>query len=381
MTERDIPGYQRERAYRQGFTSVLTRITLRALRVGAASPRKVARTIAADPSLIIIGIRRFFMYNRAVILRRKFEREGLIVPPLLLMGITSRCNLACSGCYMKDQQDQPGPEMTGDEIRSVVSQAATLGVTGIVILGGEPLLRWKEIIPIARSHPYILFPFFTNGMLINENIAAELSRCTNVIPFISFEGFQSETDARRGRGVYHRLLAACEILDTRIPFFGCSVTVTRDNFEIVLGEPFISMLIRTGARAVAYIQYVPTDPGTEHLVVKPDQRRRLNESIVALNRKFPALFMAAPGDVERFGGCLAAGRGFLYINPSGDLAPCAMAQYSDANLRTVPLNVALRSPFLESIRNNHRMLKPYGHCPLRTDPDWVREISSRRNDA
>jgi MoaA/NifB/PqqE/SkfB family radical SAM enzyme len=277
---------------------------------------------------------------------------------------------------MKDRQARPVTEMGLDELRSVVSQAEELGVTSIVILGGEPLLRWEEILALARQFPNILFPLFTNGLLIDEKMAVELAGCSNIVPFISFEGFRDETDRRRGKGVYDRLLGVCAILDARKPFFGCSVTVTRENAGTVLGEPFIRTMIGTGARAIAYIQYVPTQPGTEHLVPSPEQRRVLNESMPELSRKFPAVFIPAPGDVEVFGGCLAAGRGFIHVTSSGDLEPCAMVPYSDANLRTVPLEKALRSPFLAAIRENHHRIKPDGHCTLRINREWVEGMLS-----
>lgn len=375
-----IPRQQQTDDYRRLLDTQVYHISIRALRIGLRKPRKVIRTFVTQPLLPVTAVRRYLVYRRSLSLRRRLEVSGLVIPPLLLMGITSRCNLSCAGCYMQDRDNLQDREMTGEDIRSIVSQAAALGVITIVILGGEPLLRWKEIYPVTRSHPHIVFPLFTNGLLMNDRIVRDLARCTNIIPFISFEGFRSETDARRGKGVYDRLLSVCALLDARVPFFGCSVTVTRENIGTVLSEPFIRMLIGTGAGAIAYIQYVPVRPGTEHLVITPGQRQMLNDSIQTLNRTYPALFMAAPGDVERFGGCLAAGRGFLYISPSGVLEPCAMAPHRVADLRSTALGDALRSPFLGAIRDCHHQLKPYGHCPLRTDPAWVRQLDPRGQD-
>jgi MoaA/NifB/PqqE/SkfB family radical SAM enzyme len=374
------PDPNQEHEYQKVYEMVLAGNIHRAIRVGIGRPRKALRTIASDPYILVRGMRMAAGYRHAQFVRKRWETTGLTVPPVMLMGITARCNLACSGCYMKGRSNPETPEMTGEELRSVIAQAAELGVVNITCLGGEPLLRWKEISSIAKDHPEILFPLFTNGSLIDDATAAELARTSNIIPFISFEGFRSETDARRGSGVYDRLLAVCRLLDEKILFFGCSVTITRDNFGTVLGEKFIRMLIGKGAGAIAYIQYVPTESGTEHLVVTPEQRKALNESIDVLNRTYPALFMAAPGDVERYGGCLAGSRGFVYVNPSGQLEPCAMAPYPVADLRTVKLKDALASPFLAAVRANHRMLKPYGRCPLRTNDAWVRRLMDQTLD-
>ncbi len=61
--------------------------------------------------------------------------------------------------------------MSPEILASVVDQAAELGVSIIVIAGGEPLVRQEEIFTLAKAHPRILFPVFTNGLLIDETMA------------------------------------------------------------------------------------------------------------------------------------------------------------------------------------------------------------------
>ena len=136
--------------------------------------------------------------------------------------------------------------MSPEVLASVVDQAAELGVSVIVIAGGEPLVRQEEIFALAKAHPRILFPVFTNGLLIDDAMAAEIAACRNIVPVISFEGFREDTDTRRGSGVYDRLLTVCARLNDRSVFFGCSVTTTRKNFDNVTGEAFIRQM--TGSR-------------------------------------------------------------------------------------------------------------------------------------
>jgi MoaA/NifB/PqqE/SkfB family radical SAM enzyme len=268
--------------------------------------------------------------------------------------------------------------MSLDELKSIVAQAEELGISVIGIIGGEPLLRKKEIIALAQSFPKILFTLNTNGLLIDEEMAADIAGCENLIPFISLEGFRTETDNRRGRGMYDRLHSAYSLLNARILFFGCAITVMRKNTREVLDESFIRTMIATGVRAFIFIQYVPTEPGTEDLVPTQEQRELLIRSMLEFNRKYPAFFIGIPGDMERFGGCLAAGRGFVHVNPYGDLEPCPMVPLSDANLRTLPLREALQSRLLETIRQNHRSLHANGRCVLRTNPQWLERLLSMK---
>lgn len=348
----------------------------RSLRVIMADVKRTIRILAARPSLILTGIRIHLHQKRAFAIRRKSKEEGHDVPIMMLISITSRCNLSCSGCYMQQRQQQPGPELSPDELKSVVAQAEELGISVISFIGGEPLLRKTEIIALARSFPQILFTLNTNGLLIDEEMASDIAGCANLVPFLSIEGFRTETDKRRGRGMYDRLLSAFSLLNARILFFGCAVMVSRENISEVLDESFIRTMIATGVRAFIFIQYVPTEPGTEDLVPTQEQRELLITSMAEFNRKYPAFFIGVPGDMEIFGGCLAAGRGFIHVNPYGDLEPCPMVPLSDANIRTIPLREALQSRLLETIRQNHRSLHANGRCVLRTDPQWTERLLS-----
>ena len=298
-------------------------------------------------------------------MRKQHEAEGLLVPPVMIISITSRCNLACAGCYMHGRGEKPAAEMSPEVLASVVGQAAELGVSIIVIAGGEPLVRQEEIFALAKAHPRILFPVFTNGLLIDEAMAAEIAACRNIVPVISFEGFREDTDTRRGSGVYDRLLAACARLKDRNVFFGCSVTTTRENFDRVTGEAFVRQMTGAGARVFTFVEYVPMAPGTENLVLTHEQKKTLQAVLADFNRKFPALFIGFPGDEDTYGGCLAAGRGFVHVSPSGDLEPCPAAPFSDANLATVPLKEALRSRLLGRLREKPEFLTEIGRwlCP------------------
>jgi MoaA/NifB/PqqE/SkfB family radical SAM enzyme len=87
------------------------------------------------------------------------------------------------------------------------------------------------------------------------------------------------------------------------------------------------------------------------------------------------LFIAFPGDEDQYDGCLAAGRGFLHINPSGKVEPCPFAPFSDTDLRYGSLRDALNSDFLRNIRENHHLLKEgEGGCALWANRDWVAGI-------
>jgi MoaA/NifB/PqqE/SkfB family radical SAM enzyme len=353
--------------YRETFNATIGETLSQAIRI-----------IASDMALVIPGSVILHHQRKAAALRKQHEQEGLLVPPVMITSITSRCNLACAGCYMHGRGEKPAAEMSPAILASVVDQAAELGVSIIVIAGGEPLVRQEEILRIAEAHPPILFPVFTNGLLIDEPLAGRIVQCRNIVPIISFEGFRDDTDLRRGSGVYDRLLATCSLLKDKGVFFGCSVTTTRKNFNNVTGETFVRQMIDAGARVFTFVEYVPMAPGTVNFVLTHEQKKTLQAALADYNRKFPALFIGFPGDEDTYGGCLAAGRGFVHISPSGDLEPCPAAPYSDANLAQVSLEEALHSRLLGQIRDEHSLLtESAGGCALRANRAWLQELVDR----
>ncbi len=336
---------------------------------------QAARIVASRPRLLSFAARALVSQRKAAARRGELAAGGLLVPAVMIVSVTRRCNLSCRGCYMKAQHREPGPEMTPGQLKSVIAQAGDLGVGFVVLAGGEPLVRAPEILDLAREFPDILFGVITNGLLIDESFAGKLPPLKNIVPIVSFEGFEAETDTRRGAGVYRQLMETCGLLDRAGIFFGCSLTVTRENHGLATDEGFIGEMIRAGCRLFAFVEYVPVQEGTEHLVLTEDQRASLVTDLRTFPGKFPALFLGFPGDEEAFGGCLSSGRGFVHVSATGDLEPCPAAPFSDANLTKIPLAEALQSGFLGEIRKHHdRMTETRGGCALWTNREWVRSV-------
>lgn len=312
--------------------------------------------------------------RRAVVKREKFESQGLHVPPFLIFSITHRCNLQCKGCYAHAFNPKGGQELSDKKMAEIIDEASALGISIILIAGGEPMVR-PELFQIMGNHPEIIFPVFTNGTLLNEEKIQLIRKYKNIIPVISIEGHLIETDTRRGTGIYGKILQSMKLLKANKIIFGSSITLTQKNFDIVTSEAFAQELILQGAKVVFYIDYVPIQENTENLVLTEVQARKVPLLTVEYQKKFPALFIGFPGDEENLGGCLSAGRGFLHISPEGRIEPCPFAPYSDMNLQEKSLKEALQSKLLTEIRKNHdRLVETRSGCALWQQKDWLKTL-------
>jgi len=162
------------------------------------------------------------------------------------MDPTSACNLNCTGCWAAEYGNQLN--MTYEELDSIIRQGKELGTYMFIYSGGEPLVRKRDIIQLCEAHNDCMFLAFTNGTLIDEDFADEMLRVKNFMPAISIEGFEEETDDRRGKGTYQKVIRAMDILKKKKLGFGASLCYTSKNAEVIGSEEYIDFLIEKGCK-------------------------------------------------------------------------------------------------------------------------------------
>ena len=311
--------------------------------------------------------------------RKAWEAEGTHVPSYLIASITSSCNLHCAGCYSRASDATsdcaPTRQLTGEQWKDIFRQAEELGISFILLAGGEPLLR-QDVLQTAGEMPNILFPIFTNGTFLNQRYFELFDRCRNLIPVISIEGEKEKTDARRGDGIYDKITGNMKQLQDRGLIFGGSITATTENMEEVLSDRFVSDLSERGCRALIYIEFVPVTDEAKHLAPGDAERETLRLGIERLRRAHPEIvFISFPGDEKSSGGCLAAGRGFFHINSHGGAEPCPFSPYSDISVVDTSLKEAMNSRlFLELRDGGHLMENHAGGCVLYEKRHLVQQL-------
>lgn len=301
--------------------------------------------------------------------RAEAEKSGEHIPPFLIASITSSCNLHCAGCYSRcnhaTADTAPTGQLNSDEWLEIFKEADELGMSYILLAGGEPLLR-RDIIEAAGKMPNIIFPVFTNGTYMDNVYFNLFGRCRNLIPVMSIEGGKEETDKRRGKGVYEKLVSNMDKLHSAGLLFGVSVTVTTQNVEEVISREFLDTLAARGCKLVVYVEFVPVTEESRELAPGDEERAILKEGIARLREEYQEMvFVSFPGDEKSSGGCIAAGRGFFHINSHGGAEPCPFSPYSDVNVRDASLREALKSPLFTALREGDILADDHaGGCVL-----------------
>jgi len=305
--------------------------------------------------------------------RRQFANSpgGFYPPGFPVVSPTMRCNLNCFGCYSGSYVKDSG--LSFEVLDRIFTEAKSMGMYFAVISGGEPFLS-PHFLPIVEKHSDVAFHVFTNGTLFNDDLISRLISVGNVLPAISVEGYEAETDGRRGVGHYQRVIDAMRQLREAGFMFGFSVTMTRRNAKLVLSDEFIDFFIDQGAVLGWYFTYVPVgrDPDIS-LMPTPEQRELLRQRVSYFRRTKPLLFGSFWNDGPIVGGCLAGGRKYFHVNAHGDIEPCVFFHYATHNIHTSTLKDALNAPLFTTIRKmqqeNPNLLTP---CTLIDKPEISR---------
>ncbi len=300
------------------------------------------------------------------------EKHGYKPPYFFVISPTMACNLRCYGCYAGEYTKEGLPYSV---LQRVLNEARSLGIHFIVISGGEPFIR-KDLLDLLEEFDDIYFQIYTNGTLIDAEMAKKLSKLGNALPCISVEGFEQETDKRRGTGTFARIMNAMDCLNKAGVPFGFSATATRANNEFVVSDEFLDFYAQKGCFLGWFFNYMPIGREPElDLMPTPAQRNWRRERLNSIRETNPILMADFWNDGPITGGCIAGGRSYLHINSNGDIEPCVFAHFAVDNIKDKTLIEAMESKFFWAIRDkqpfNKNLLRP---CMIIDNPHILREV-------
>ncbi len=167
--------------------------------------------------------------------------EG-IPKPVVVWNCTQQCNLHCIHCYGSATNRKSAEEMDTMAGKAFVRDLADFGVPVILFSGGEPLLR-QDLFGLASlsRERGTRIAISTNGSLITEAVAGEISRVGFAEVGISLDGIGLNNDRFRGQnGAYEAALKGIRNCVARGLRISLRLTVTRFNYQEI---PAIFQLI------------------------------------------------------------------------------------------------------------------------------------------
>ncbi|CAN5735717.1 mycofactocin radical SAM maturase [soil metagenome] len=262
----------------------------------------------------------------------QFEK-GLDAPICLTWELTYACNLSCVHCLSASGKRDPR-ELSTQQCKDIIDELERMQVFYVNIGGGEPTVRpdFWELVDYATEH-HVGVKFSTNGVRINEAVAAKLAASDYVDVQISLDGATAEiNDAVRGAGSFAMAIKALENLkaagfkDAKI-----SVVVTRHNVDQLddfkaLADHYgatlrITRLRPSGRGADVWDELHPTSAQQVQLY---DWLVMNGENVLTGDSFFHLSGLGAPGALAGLNLC-GAGRVVCLIDPIGDVYACPFA--------------------------------------------------------
>lgn len=322
--------------------------------------------------LINFIINATFIGNK--ITAKKGKQYNCNIPWAILMDPTAACNLKCTGCWAAEYSKSSN--LTLEELDRIISEGKKLGIYFFLYSGGEPLVRKDDLIKLADKHNDCMFLSFTNATLVDDELAKEMQRVGNMALAISIEGFEDETDMRRGTGTYQKIIKSMEILKKYGLLYGFSTCYHSKNTEVVGSEQYIDSMVEMGCKFGWYFTYMPLGKNAVmDLLASPEQRKFMYGRVRKIRETKPIFVLDFWNDGEYVDGCIAGARSYIHINANGDVEPCAFIHYANVNIRDVSLLEALKSPLFMQYQKRHPFnrnhLRP---CPLLDNPQMLKEM-------
>jgi len=258
--------------------------------------------------------------------------------------LTEGCNLACRHCWLAPRFDADGsayPTLAVELFETVIREAKPLGLGGVKLTGGEPLLhpQIQQLLDIVRREKLSL-TLETNGVLCTPAMAREIAKVPNRFVSVSIDGADIATHewVRGVPGCFEKAQQAVRNLAAADTAPQIIMSVMRCNADQV--EAVVRMAEKLGASSVKFNIVQPTARGQR--LHEKDETLGIAELIqlgrhvdmelapttkVQLFFDYPHAFQPLSRMASR-DGCDTCGiLGILGVIPTGQYALCGIGEH------------------------------------------------------
>lgn len=260
--------------------------------------------------------------------RRARARESSGVEPsaFVILSPSAACNLRCTHCYAASERVDAST-LSFPEVDALVQGFERQGTNLIIVSGGEPLL-WRngedDLFTLASRHASMLFVVYTNGTRIDAALAQRFRRAGNVLPLVSLEGFQKDTDSIRGAGTFAKVELAMAELRRAGVLFGLSVTASLQNAHSLTSPAFEWHFVdHAGASFLWVLELSELGPAEEQWLLDDKKREEL-QRVLDQEAETGRLVVSFLHTASSHTGCFGAHRfdGFVYVDWHGVVHRC-----------------------------------------------------------
>ncbi len=270
--------------------------------------------------------------------------QGRHHPTMFNIAITELCNNDCYYCSFKAQSKDKDVMNTGNIIHTI-HEAQDLGVSTILITGGEPLLNndvGKIIQSIDKSRSISLM--FTNGWFLKDKIGMlKKSGLDSVAVSINYADAENHDKSKKKAGTFDRAISGIKASLNEGLTVAIACCLDRKAVESNELKKIMKLAKKLGVHEVIVFNYVPYQEKKDGCIKDLNNTGWLDQHIKMTEyynniEGFPAIHAYTHLNSHKGLGC-SGGTIFLYVTPYGDLHPCDFNPYTIGNVLESPLHV------------------------------------------
>lgn len=260
-----------------------------------------------------------------------------------ILAITKKCNYNCLHCYehfnLAEQDTIPI-----ERWKEVVGDLQKIGVSNIVFSGGEPMLRYSDLLELIESGDKSLsdFHIHTSGDGVTPELAIELQKAGLNAAAVGLEDINPDRyEILRGRaGLHNDAVQALRCFNEAGIFTYVNLCLTK---ELIRSGDLWKYFDFVRDLNVSLIQLLEPRPIGGYLyknmedLFSEDDRKIVTDFCLEGNqnkkyRDYPLIYYIAYLESPERLGCLMGGLSHIYVDSSGNVNPCVFVPVSFGNI-------------------------------------------------
>lgn len=260
---------------------------------------------------------------------------GAALPPRLrtvFFAITKKCPYHCEHCYEWEHLHQP-ETLSREDIAAIVRHFQDYGATQIVFLGGEPLLRLKDMAAVVKAaKPDTDFWMYTTGFSLTAEKALQLKQAGFTGITLSLDHWQPEAHDhfRHFPGAFQNVVQATRYARQSGLVTALSLCATKEMCTEENLCRYLELARQLGVAFVQFLEPLPVGRFSERDVTLGAAHTELLEAFYLKYNSDPALrsypIIEYPGALQRRIGCSGSAKLYMYVDSDGYAHRCPFCQ-------------------------------------------------------
>jgi len=260
-----------------------------------------------------------------------------------ILAITGRCRYGCAHCYehfnLTDSDAVPG-----EKWKAVIKELQKRGVSVITFSGGEPMMRYDELLEMLKTsdHSRSDFHIHTSGYRVTQENASELKSAGLTAAGVGIDDVNpGRNDLFRGyEGAHAQAIKALKCFRNAGIFTYVNFCPTREIIHTGDIFKYLEMLRDLNVGIIRWLEPRPCGAyldADENILLNQADQDILTDLFIKLNtapeyKDYPLVSYEAFSEAPDNMGCMMGGNSLIYIDSRGNVEPCVFFPVTFGNI-------------------------------------------------